>query len=192
MARTGPTYRRTIKNAESLLSENIASLDAIDKFEADVRDQKIKDALDTVRKHQYSRAGEEKTNEVAVRPDNVPTQFVNYKRPVASPKMEVQVPYTTDGGTVLPDLPKHECEFPEVIETKVGKFSASHSNDKHDEVLVEDNTIFKCICGKAWYVRVRNVPFHAADYKGQKTFKWYEIHWYNFARRMDLRKREAK
>ena len=175
-----------------LMSNNLATLDAIDKAEADMKAAKAKAALDAVRKHQYSKAGEKKAAEVSVRPDNVPTQFVNYKRPVASPKMEVQVPYTTEGGTVLPDLPKHECEFPSVIDTKAGKFSASHSNDKHDEVLVADNTIFKCICGKAWYVRVRNVPFHAADYKGQKTFKWYEIHWYNFARRMDLNKREAK
>ena len=126
--------------------------------------------------------------EIAIASDVVPTPFVNYKRPVASPKMEVQVPFETETGVVMPPLPKHECELPKAVITETDKWESK----KTDRVLIKDGSTFTCACGKDWFVRVQKVPFHISDYDPQYISSWKPIRWFNFGRKVDLRNRKAQ
>jgi hypothetical protein len=127
--------------------------------------------------------------EIAVASDVVPTPFVNYKRPVASPKMEVAVPFETESGVVMPPLPKHECELPKAVITEVDEWEA---RKKKDIVKIKDGSVFTCACGKNWFVRVQKVPYHISDYDPQCIFSWKPIRWFNFGRIMDLRNRKEQ
>jgi hypothetical protein len=127
--------------------------------------------------------------EIAVASDVVPTPFVNYKRPVASPKMEVAVPFETESGVVMPPLPKHECELPKAVITDVDEWEA---RKKKDIVKIKDGSVFTCACGKNWFVRVQKVPYHISDYDPQYIFSWKPIRWFNFGRIMDLRNRKEQ
>jgi hypothetical protein len=190
MARTGPQPKIKTPSKVSLLDQSLRELSIADKEEADKFGLELAQRAEAARKAiDESRKA---STEISVMPDKVVSPFRNYQRPVASPKMEVAVPFETDTGVVMPPLPEHTCEFPEVIETKKDKFADQFSNAKKDKVLLPNNSVFKCVCGKAWWVSVRPVPFHAAKYEGQHVYGWHEIRWYNFARKADLRKREAQ
>lgn len=130
-------------------------------------------------------------SEIAVRPDKVVSPFKNYERPVASPKMEVMLPTETDTGMVLPPLPKHVCELPDAVEKDKGKWGSGFDKDITETVVIPDGTVFECVCGQDWYVTVRKIPLHAADYKGQHAFGWHKVRWFNFGRKADIRKRKA-
>jgi len=135
-----------------------------------------------------------KGSEIEVRPDRVVSPFTNYQRPVASPKMEVAVPFETDGGVVMPPLPEHKCDLPVPVETKKGKWGDEFANDTRD-VIVEgfsNDSVFECICGEKWYLRIQKVPFHASKYDPQYAYGWHKIRWFNFNRLLDLRRRKEK
>ena len=127
--------------------------------------------------------------EIAVAADVVPTPFVNYKRPVASPKMVVEVPFETETGVVMPPLPRHECELPKAVETESDEWE---SKKKTDHVRIKDGSVFTCACGKNWFVRVHKVPYHISDYDPQYIYSWKPIRWFNFGRIMDLRNRKEQ
>lgn len=127
--------------------------------------------------------------EIAIPSDVVPTPFVNYKRPLASPHMEVKVPVETETGVVMPPLPKHECELPNAVKTIEDKWD---SKKNHDEVVWDDGSVFTCICGKNWYVRVQKVPYHISQYDPQYVSNWKPVRWFHFNRRADLRKRKEQ
>ena len=169
---------------EMNFSRQVEILEKTDRREAVERQraesERAKQALDAIRKSQAE------SIEIPVKPDAVVTIYKNYKRPVASPKMEVALPETTDTGTIMPPLPTHECELPEAVQTITDR----RFDDRTDNALLKDKSVFECICGKAWYLRIHTVPFHAAKYKGQLRAQWREIHWYNFARKADLRNRK--
>jgi len=127
--------------------------------------------------------------EIAIPSDVVPTPFVNYKRPLASPHMEVKVPVETETGIVMPPLPKHECELPKAVKTVKDKWD---NKKNHDEVIFEDGSVYTCVCGKNWWVRVQKVPYHISQYDPQYVFGWKPVRWYNFSRKADLNKRKEQ
>jgi hypothetical protein len=127
--------------------------------------------------------------EIAIPSDVVPTPFVNYKRPLASPHMEIKVPHETETGVVMPPLPKHECELPNAVKTHTDKWE---SKNNRDEVVEPDGSIYTCMCGKNWYVRVQKVPYHISSYDPQYVYKWRPVRWYQFGRKADIRKRKEQ
>lgn len=181
-----------VKNSSSTktLSQILAELEEDDRNEMVIRGrEQEKRALEAQKAIAESRnAG----SEIAVRPDKVVSPFKNYQRPVASPKMEVETPFETETGVVMPPLPVHECELPEAVVTEKDKWAGSFDNAKKDTVVIKNNSTFECICGQVWYVTVRKVPFHAAKYEGQYTYGWHKMRWFNFSRRLDNRKRKAQ
>lgn len=128
-------------------------------------------------------------SEIAIPSDVVPTPFVNYKRPLASPHMEIKVPVETETGIVMPPLPKHECELPKAVKTVEDKWE---SRKNHDEVVFPDGSTYTCLCGKNWYVRVQKVPYHISQYDPQYVFAWRPVRWFNFSRKADIHKRKEQ
>jgi hypothetical protein len=127
--------------------------------------------------------------DLAIPSDVTPTPFVNYKRPVTSPYMEVKVPHDTETGIVMPPLPEHVCDPPKAVITHADKWEKKNSSD---EVVEPDGSVFTCMCGKNWYVRVQKVPFHISEYDPQYVYNWKPVRWFQFGRKSDIRKRREQ
>lgn len=188
--RNNVTTEEEMAKSKSTIDSTLRELQLADDEAAEKMATELEKRAEEARK--AIEANRKTGSEIAVMPDKVVSPFRNYQRPVASPKMEVATPYETDTGVVMPPLPEHVCEFPEVIETVEDKWADAFDNAKTDKVLLPNNSVFSCICGKNWWVSVRQVPFHAAKYEGQHVYAWHEIRWFNFARKADLRRRKEQ